>query len=147
VGGWWSVVAMVGVAYICYWTGVLLIECLYENDKKVRFSYREVAEFYQAGFGKWVLAAQLTELLSTCIIYLVLAADLLQGCFPSIDKPAWMMLVSAVLLACAFLDSLVIVSQLSFANAISHLIVNAIMMIYCTSRVQIQFFFITTCID
>ncbi|KAK6042422.1 hypothetical protein COOONC_20073, partial [Cooperia oncophora] len=41
VGGWWSVFAMMGVAYICYWTGVLLIECLYEKDKKVRFSYRE----------------------------------------------------------------------------------------------------------
>ncbi|KAJ1348809.1 Vesicular GABA transporter [Parelaphostrongylus tenuis] len=136
VGGWWSVAAMVGVAYICYWTGVLLIECLYEKDEKVRFSYREVAEFYRPGFGKWVLAAQLTELLSTCIIYLVLAADLLQSCFPSIDKPAWMMLVSAVLLACAFLDSLVVVSQLSFANAISHLIVNAIMMIYCTSKIR-----------
>ncbi|RCN46470.1 transmembrane amino acid transporter protein [Ancylostoma caninum] len=136
VGGWWSVAAMMGVAYICYWTGVLLIECLYEKDKKVRFSYREVAEFYRPGFGKWVLAAQLTELLSTCIIYLVLAADLLQSCFPSIDKPAWMMIVSAVLLACAFLDSLVVVSQLSFANAISHLAVNAIMMIYCLSEVR-----------
>ncbi|XGW14624.1 hypothetical protein V3C99_000700 [Haemonchus contortus] len=136
VGGWWSVFAMMGVAYICYWTGVLLIECLYENDKKIRFSYREVAEFYRAGFGKWVLAAQLTELLSTCIIYLVLAADLLQSCFPSIDKPAWMMLVSAILLACAFLDSLVVVSQLSFANAISHLVVNAIMMIYCLAKVR-----------
>ncbi|KAK6009835.1 hypothetical protein OSTOST_25207 [Ostertagia ostertagi] len=77
---------MMGVAYICYWTGVLLIECLYEKDKKVRFSYREVAEFYRPGFGKWVLAAQLTELLSTCIIYLVLAADLLQSCFPSIGE-------------------------------------------------------------
>ncbi|KIH64754.1 hypothetical protein ANCDUO_04936 [Ancylostoma duodenale] len=95
-----------------------------------------VAEFYRPGFGKWVLAAQLTELLSTCIIYLVLAADLLQSCFPSIDKPAWMMIVSAVLLACAFLDSLVVVSQLSFANAISHLAVNAIMMIYCLSEIR-----------
>ncbi|KAK6042420.1 transmembrane amino acid transporter protein [Cooperia oncophora] len=47
-----------------------------------------------------------------------------------------MMLVSAILLACAFLDSLVVVSQLSFANAISHLIVNAIMMIYCLTEVR-----------
>ncbi|WKX98136.1 hypothetical protein Q1695_013656 [Nippostrongylus brasiliensis] len=124
VGGWWSVLAMMGVPYICYWTGVLLIECLYEKDKKV-------AEFYRPGLCKWVLAAQLTKLLSTCITYLVLAADLLQSCFPSIDKPAWMMLVSAVLLSCAFHDSLIVVSQLFFANAISHLIFNAIMMIYC----------------
>ncbi|CAI4232370.1 unnamed protein product [Auanema sp. JU1783] len=135
VGGWWSVAAMIGVAYICYWTGMLLIECLYEGDQKVRHSYREVAEFYHPGFGKWVLAAQITELLSTCIIYLVLAADLLQSCFPSIDKPAWMMLVAAILLSCAFLDSLVLVSQLSMANAVSHLIVNAIMMIYCISQI------------
>ncbi|VDL67114.1 unnamed protein product [Nippostrongylus brasiliensis] len=70
---------MMGVPYICYWTGVLLIECLYEKDKKV-------AEFYRPGFCKWVLAAQLTELLSTCIIYLLLAADLLQSCFPSIGE-------------------------------------------------------------
>ncbi|WKY14091.1 hypothetical protein Q1695_004709 [Nippostrongylus brasiliensis] len=40
VGEWWSVFAMMGVPYICYWTGVLLIECLYEKDKKVSFSYR-----------------------------------------------------------------------------------------------------------
>lgn len=84
VGGWWSIGAMVGVAYVCYWTGVLLIECLYENGVKKRKTYREIADFYKPGFGKWVLAAQLTELLSTCIIYLVLAADLLQSCFPSV---------------------------------------------------------------
>ncbi|PAV86950.1 hypothetical protein WR25_25618 [Diploscapter pachys] len=139
VGGWYSILAMIAVAYICYWTGVLLIECLYDNKgEKVRYSYREVAEFYRPGFGKWVLAAQLTELLSTCIIYVVLAADLMQGCFPSIDKAAWMMLVSAVLMPCAFLDSLILVSQLSFANAISHLIVNAIMLIYCLSQQEIS---------
>ncbi|VDL79803.1 unnamed protein product [Nippostrongylus brasiliensis] len=70
---------MMGVPYICYWTGVLLNECLYEKDKKV-------SEFYRPGFCKWVLAAQLIELLSTCIIYLVLAADFLQSCFPSIGE-------------------------------------------------------------
>ncbi|GMS88984.1 hypothetical protein PENTCL1PPCAC_11159 [Pristionchus entomophagus] len=136
VGGWWSVGAMVGVAYICYWTGVLLIQCLYEKGEKIRHSYKDVAEAYHPGFGKVVLAAQLTELLSTCIIYLVLAGDLLQACFPSIDKPAWMMLVSSMLLGCSFLDSLQVVSTLSLANAVSHLIVNAIMMIYCLSQIS-----------
>ncbi|VDL68433.1 unnamed protein product [Nippostrongylus brasiliensis] len=47
-----------------------------------------------------------------------------------------MMLVSAVLLSCALHDSLIVVSQLFFANAISHLIVNAIMMIYCLSEIR-----------
>ncbi|EGT33656.1 hypothetical protein CAEBREN_17810 [Caenorhabditis brenneri] len=136
IGGWWSVGAMIAVAYVCYWTGVLLIECLYEDGVKKRKTYREIADFYKPGFGKWVLAAQLTELLSTCIIYLVLAADLLQSCFPSVDKPGWMMIVSASLLTCSFLDDLQIVSRLSFFNAISHLIVNLIMMIYCLSFVS-----------
>ncbi|CAJ0942268.1 unnamed protein product, partial [Mesorhabditis belari] len=136
VGGWWSVGAMVFVAWICYWTGILLVECLYDKEIKIRHSYREVAEAYRPGFGKIVLAAQMTELLSTCIIYLVMAADLMQACFPSIDKPAWMMLVSSILLGCALLESLVVVSQLSLANAVSHLIINAIMVIYCLSQIS-----------
>lgn len=63
-----------------------MIDCLYEDGKKVRKSYREVAEFASPGLGKFVLAAQLTELASTCIIYLVLAGDLLQGCIPGVGK-------------------------------------------------------------
>ena len=50
----------------------------------MRKSYREVAETASPGLGKYVLAAQLTELASTCILYLVLAGDLLQGCIPSV---------------------------------------------------------------
>ncbi|CAD6188349.1 unnamed protein product [Caenorhabditis auriculariae] len=128
VGGWWSILAMIGVAYICYWTGVLLIDDRSSHMHELDY---QIADFYRPGFGKWVLSAQLIELLSTCIIYLVLAADLLQSCFPSIDKAGWMMLVSASLMSCSFLDDLVIVSQLSLFNAISHLIVNVIMLVYC----------------
>lgn len=50
------------------------------------YSYREVAEAYRPGMGRFVLLAQLTELISTCIIYIVIAGDLLQGCFPSVGK-------------------------------------------------------------
>lgn len=76
--------ALVWVAFICYRTGVSLIECLYEGGKKIHHSYREIAEAVRPGLGKFVLAAQLTELACTCILYLVLAGDLLQGAFPSI---------------------------------------------------------------
>uniref|UniRef100_A0AC34RP00 Amino acid transporter transmembrane domain-containing protein n=1 Tax=Panagrolaimus sp. JU765 TaxID=591449 RepID=A0AC34RP00_9BILA len=134
VGGWITVFALIFVSYVCYRTGLSLIDCLYEDGKKVRKSYREVAETACPGLGKFVLIAQLTELASTCILYLVLAGDLLQGCIPSVDKPAWMMLVSAVLLGTAFLDDIRIVSHLSLANAVSHLIINAIMVIYCLSQ-------------
>uniref|UniRef100_A0A8R1DWG5 Aa_trans domain-containing protein n=2 Tax=Caenorhabditis japonica TaxID=281687 RepID=A0A8R1DWG5_CAEJA len=47
-----------------------------------------------------------------------------------------MMLLSAFLLSCSFLDDLQIVSRLSFFNAISHLVVNLIMILYCLAHVS-----------
>ncbi|KAH7696712.1 CRE-UNC-4 protein7 protein [Aphelenchoides avenae] len=135
VGGWITIGALILVAYVCYRTGLSLIECLYEDGRKVRYSYRDVAEAVRPGLGKFVLLAQLTELASTCILYLVLSGDLLQGCVPGVDKPAWMMLVSALLLGTAFLDDIRIVSHLSLANAVSHLIINAIIVLYCLSQI------------
>ncbi|KAL3122005.1 hypothetical protein niasHT_004127 [Heterodera trifolii] len=150
IGGWCAILALTGVAWICYRTGLILIECLYEDcptdgtdhssqqkmkrRRKVRRSYREVAEAVRPGLGKFVLIAQLTELASTCILYIVLAGDLLQGCFPSVDRPAWMMMTTVVLLATAFLDDLRVVSNLSMANAVSHLVINGIMVFYCLSQ-------------
>lgn len=132
VGGWCAIAALIGVAWICYKTGLALIECLYEEEtngngrKRIYRSYREVAEAVRPGMGKFVLAAQLTELASTCILYIVLAGDLLQGCFPSVDRQAWMMLTTLPLLGTAFLDDLRVVSNLSLANAVSHLKINSL---------------------
>lgn len=44
-GGYWAIVAMVGIAYICCYTGKVLVQCLYEPDPatgqlvRVRDSY------------------------------------------------------------------------------------------------------------
>ena len=51
-GGYWAILAMVGIAYICCYTGKILVDCLYETNEygektKVRYSYNEVA---QVGF-------------------------------------------------------------------------------------------------
>uniref|UniRef100_A0A915N391 Amino acid transporter transmembrane domain-containing protein n=1 Tax=Meloidogyne javanica TaxID=6303 RepID=A0A915N391_MELJA len=65
VGGWCAIGALVGVAWICYKTGLALIECLYEEEsngnglKRIYRSYREVAEAVRPGMGKFVLLAQL----------------------------------------------------------------------------------------
>merc|ERR1712012_557568 len=53
-GGYWAILAMIGIAYICCYTGKILVDCLYETDefgetKKVRYSYNEIA---QEVFGK-----------------------------------------------------------------------------------------------
>ena len=31
-GGYWAILAMVGIAHICCHTGKILVECLYEKD-------------------------------------------------------------------------------------------------------------------
>lgn len=85
-----ALLAMVGIAHICCHTGKILVECLYEKDDdgklvKVRFSYNEVAQecFGKRYGGKIINAAQLIELLMTCILYVVLCGDLLMGAFPT----------------------------------------------------------------
>lgn len=138
-GGWWGVFALVFVAYICYYTGLLLIECLYDNQgNRVLKSYKSVAEqcWGKPWGGRLVLSAQMTELLMTCILYIVLCGDLMEGSFPDakMDKMGWMLLSTAVLLPCAFLRDLRAVSWLSFWNAVSHVIINVIVLIYCLSQ-------------
>lgn len=85
-GGYWAILAMIGIAYICCYTGKILVECLYEVNEngevvRVRDSYMAIAK---VGFGEQfgpmiVSTAQLIELLMTCILYIVLCGDLMVG--------------------------------------------------------------------
>ena len=59
-GGYWAILAMVGIAYICCYTGKILVDCLYETNEfgertKVRYSYNEVA---QEVFGELFLVME-----------------------------------------------------------------------------------------
>jgi len=85
-GGYWAILAMVGVAYICCYTGKILVECLYEPDEngvpvRVRESYMDIAKVcFGETFGPPIVnVAQVIELLMTCILYIVLCGDLLVG--------------------------------------------------------------------
>ncbi|XP_049318248.1 uncharacterized protein LOC105225399 isoform X2 [Bactrocera dorsalis] len=50
-GGYWAIIAMVGIAYICCYTGKVLVQCLYEPDPntgqmiRVRDSYVAIAKW------------------------------------------------------------------------------------------------------
>lgn len=66
-GGYWAIVAMTGIAYICCYTGKILVECLYEEDEngqkvRVRSSYKGIAKevFGQKYGGKIVNTAQVS---------------------------------------------------------------------------------------
>ena len=139
-GGYWAILAMVGVAYICCYTGEILVDCLYEPNEygdpvKVRYTYNDVAQevFGKKFGGKIINAAQLIELLMTCILYVVLCGDLLIGAFEYgwIDARSYMMLCGVILLPCAFLKSLKAVSGISFWNGIVHMVINVLILGYC----------------
>ena len=139
-GGYWGVFAMVFVAYICCYTGKILVACLYEQDAggrwvRVRDSYVAIAEAVigERIGGKLVNMAQIIELLMTCILYVVLCGDLLIGSFPeyAVDQRSWMIICATVLLPCALLKDLHAVSTLSFWCTACHLIINVVIFGYC----------------
>ena len=144
-GGYWIIFAMVFVAYICCYTGKILVDCLYDegaDGKKIRIrdSYVAIAEEVWGAKigGKIVNTAQIIELLMTCILYVLLCGDLMIGSFPdtALDLSSWIMVSSILLLPCAFLRSLRHVSWLSFWCTVAHLFINAIILIYCLTRVK-----------
>ncbi|XP_033736547.1 vesicular inhibitory amino acid transporter-like [Pecten maximus] len=141
--GYWAVVANVLVAGICCYTGKILVDCLYEENEfgvkvRVRKSYVEVADlaFGSVIGGRIVNFAQIIELLMTCILYMVLSGDLIVGSFPNlpVDLSSWIMISTAFLIPCAFLQSLRSVSWSSFWCTVAHLIINAIVLIFCITK-------------
>lgn len=140
-GGYWAIFAMVGIAYICCYTGKILVECLYEEDAvtgervRVRDSYVSIARvcFGERFGGRAVMCAQMIELLMTCILYVVVCGDLMIGTFPdgALDIRSWMMLIGIFLVPLAFLKSLHHVSMLSFWCTMSHIVINIIILGYC----------------
>ena len=139
-GGYWALVSMVVVAWVCCYTGKILVECLYEDDvvtepgtgdddddhcagghrvrRRVRGSYVDIAAAVWGSTvgGRLVFVAQLIELLMTCILYVLLCGELMVGVFPSapLDLTTWILISGGVLLPCALLRSLRHVAWLSF---------------------------------
>ena len=140
-GGYSGLFSLVLVSYICCHTGKILVDCLYTRDEatgkivRVRESYVEIAQvcFGQKYGGKIINAAQVIELLMTCILYIVLCGDLMIGTFPdgAMDMRAWMMLCSITLIPCALLKNLHSVSTLSLWCTIIHFVINAVIFAYC----------------
>lgn len=143
-GGYWGIVSLILCSYICCHTGKILVECLYEIDKKtgksvrVRNSYVEIAQrCFGVDYGGMIInAAQIIELIMTCILYVVLCGDLMIGTFPDglIDMRSWMMLSGVTLLPCAFMNDLKSVSITSLWCTVIHFIINATIFGFCFTR-------------
>lgn len=107
---------------------------------RVRHSYAEIAAAVLGErFGTLLVnAAQLVELLMTCILYLVLCGDLLGGVLEEhvpLGLTTWIVLGALPIAPCALLTSLRRVSTLSFWCTVAHLVINAIIFAYCVLRV------------
>ena len=144
-GGYWAIFSMVFAAYVCCYTGKILVDCLYEENamgvkERVRDSYVSIAEevWGKRIGGRIVNLAQIIELLMTCILYVLLCGDLMMGSFPDtpMDLASWIMVSAALLLPCAFLRSLRHVSYLSFWCTVAHMFINFIILIYCFTRAR-----------
>jgi solute carrier family 32 (vesicular inhibitory amino acid transporter) len=163
-GGYWALISMLLVAYICCYTGKILVDCLYDecDDEifeiyrgsrnlsphlcynksrrlhRIRTSYVEIAkDVWGSERGANIVnIAQNIELLMTCILYLVLCGDLLLGTFPNwqLDHSSWTIISCVFLIPCAFIRSLKFVSRLSFCNAVVHVAINLIIVFYCVLR-------------
>ncbi len=65
----------------------------------------------------------------------MLCGDLFVGSFPGrLDHASWTIIACIFLIPCAFISSLKLVSRLSFCNAIVHLVINVIILVYCAMR-------------
>ncbi|ESO11116.1 hypothetical protein HELRODRAFT_183498 [Helobdella robusta] len=165
-GGYIALLSMVVIPCICYYTGDILIECLYEEveqhqyyhyhqpqqsqlqqkhhtvkiRKRIRNTYADIAgAVWGHNVGRWIVyTAQMIELIMTCILYVLLCGELLQSMLPQlgISLTKWIIIATAPLLMCAFLKSMKHVAWLSFWNFLSHVIINGIVLIYCLTQVQ-----------
>ncbi|CAF4474090.1 unnamed protein product, partial [Didymodactylos carnosus] len=70
------------------------------------------------------------------ILYLVLMGELLAGSFPQLNIPVrvWICLSCLFTIPYSFIKNLRIISRFSFGNAIVHLIINMIIILYCLSK-------------
>ncbi|XP_072170640.1 vesicular inhibitory amino acid transporter-like [Diadema setosum] len=145
-GGYWSILSLILTAVITCYTGLILVQCLYDTNAitgekvRVRATYVSIAEevWGKRFASRIVHTAQFIELIMTCILYLVLCGDLLSNTFrhTSFRESAWTILACFFALPCAFLRNLKAVSRSSFGNTIAHIIINVIIIGFCFVQVK-----------
>ncbi|XP_017322856.1 vesicular inhibitory amino acid transporter [Ictalurus punctatus] len=147
-GGYLGLFLIIFAAVVCCYTGKILIVCLYEENEdgelvRVRDTYVDIANaccaprFPVLG-GHVVNAAQIIELVMTCILYVVISGNLMYNSFPGlpVSQNAWSVFAAAVLMPCAFLSNLKSVSKLSLLCTIVHFIINVMVIAFCLSHAQ-----------
>ena len=122
-----AIAALVVIPFIAFYTGTLLIECLYDKNHegervRIRSNYRELGEACWPRFGGAIVAAvQLIDLFLLASLYLVLCASLSRSIFPGLplsDK-VWMLIAAVIGLPTIFLKNLSQVAWLSLLSIVA----------------------------
>ncbi|KAJ8033346.1 Vesicular inhibitory amino acid transporter [Holothuria leucospilota] len=143
-GGYWTLLAIIVAAIITCYTGIILVECLYETNPitgqrmRVRDTYVSIArEVWGARFAARIVhTAQFIELIMTCILYLVLCGDMMYNTFGFMSESAWTSVAAFFVVPCAFLRDLKAVSRLSFGNAVAHVVINVAVVGFCVTLIS-----------
>lgn len=141
--GYVGLLLLVLAALICSYTGKILVSCLYEEDEtgrpvRVRHTYEDVAKACCRHIcpyigGKVVNAAQVVELVMTCILYLVVSSNLM--CHSLFFLPLTPATCSAItfliLVPCMLIHDLRVVSRLSLFCSLAQFLITFIVIGYC----------------
>ncbi|KAL9967095.1 hypothetical protein ACROYT_G025260 [Oculina patagonica] len=126
MGGWAAVAANAIIAFLCCFTGKLLIECLYVKSKRtgqvkrVRVNYPEVGEAVWPGWGNRIVSiVQFCEMFGGVISYLVLLgtifSDILHKYAP-FDIYTWCAISACIALPGLFVRRVSVIAWISMIS-------------------------------
>ena len=126
MGGWAAVAANALVAFLCCYTGKLLIECLYETSKRtgkkkrVRVNYPEVGEAVWPRWGNQIVSVvQFCEMFGGVVTYIVLLGTIFNDIlhkFAPFDIYTWSAICACIALPGFFLRRVSVIAWISMIS-------------------------------
>jgi len=148
MGGWAGVASLVVVAWMCCFTGKILIECLYETSKRsgqrkrVRANYPEVGGAVWPRWGNNIVSViQVCEMFGGTIMYIVLLATIFTDLFKSITPLKiyhWAIICTYVALPLAFVRRVSIIAWFSMVSVFALMSGMLTIIIYCITQYQLM---------
>ncbi|XP_062407317.1 vesicular inhibitory amino acid transporter [Sardina pilchardus] len=141
--GYLGFLLLVLAAVICSYTGKILIACLYEEDEsgrpvRVRDTYEDIANACWRHVcprlgGRVVHAAQVVELMMTCILYLVVSGNLMchSFAFLPLSPGAWSAVAFLAVAPCVLIRDLRAVSRLSLLCSLAQFLITSVTVGFC----------------
>ncbi|XP_044181422.1 vesicular inhibitory amino acid transporter-like [Acropora millepora] len=122
LGGITIIVAFLILPIFSWYTGKLLVECLYDGDEKkkrvrTRSTFKELGEIILPKYGGYVVTCfENWSLFLGCVSYVVLCGSLMSHTIPSIPMTAWICIAGVIVFPTTFLKSMTEIGWLSIIS-------------------------------